>query len=157
MVGGQLMRRWTSFAPAARTMRTILRLVVPRMMESSTRMMRLPVEQIAHRVELELDAEVAHALFGLDEGAADVVVADEAEVERDAAFGSVAERGGHAGVRHGHNEIGGHARFAGKLAAHLFAALLHPAAKDAAVGPGEVDMLEDAAGLREAAWSTCAR
>src|SRR5205807_2270302 len=30
MVGGQLMRTWTSVAPASRTMRTILRLVVPR-------------------------------------------------------------------------------------------------------------------------------
>src|SRR3989442_827141 len=30
MVGGQLMRTWTSVAPASRTMRTILRLVGPR-------------------------------------------------------------------------------------------------------------------------------
>ena len=30
IVGGQLMRTWTSLAPASRTMRTILRLVVPR-------------------------------------------------------------------------------------------------------------------------------
>ena len=46
MVGGQLMRRWTSFAPAPRTMRTILRLVVPRMMESSMRMTRLPSSRL---------------------------------------------------------------------------------------------------------------
>ena len=110
----------------------------------------LAFEQIAHRVELELHAEVAHALFRFDEGAADVVVADEAEVERDAAFRGVAERRGHAGVRHGHDEISRHAGLARKLAAHLFAALLHPAAKDAAVGSREVDVLEDAARLRDA-------
>ena len=35
---------------------------------------------------LELDAELADALLGLDEGAADVVVADDAELEGDAAL-----------------------------------------------------------------------
>ena len=110
----------------------------------------LAFEQIAHRVELELDAEVAHALLRLDEGAADVVVADEAEVEGDAALCGIAERSGDAGVGHGHDEVGGHAGFARELAAHLLAALLHPAAEDAAVRAGEVDVLEDAAGLRKA-------
>jgi hypothetical protein len=42
----------------------------------------LAFEQIADRVELEADAEVADALLGLNEGAADVVVADEADAER---------------------------------------------------------------------------
>jgi len=46
----------------------------------------LPFEQVADRVQLEADAEVADALLGLDEGTADVVVADEAEAEADAAF-----------------------------------------------------------------------
>ena len=36
------MRMCTSVAPASRTMRTILRLVVPRTMESSTRITRFP-------------------------------------------------------------------------------------------------------------------
>ena len=36
------MRRWTSFAPAARIIFTILRLVVPRTTESSTTTTRLP-------------------------------------------------------------------------------------------------------------------
>ena len=36
------MRRWTSRAPASRTILTILRLVVPRTMESSTTTTRLP-------------------------------------------------------------------------------------------------------------------
>ena len=62
----------------------------------------------------------------------------------------VAERGGHAGVGDGDDDVGGHAGLAGQLAAHLVAALLHPAAEDAAVGAGEVDVLEDATGLRDA-------
>jgi hypothetical protein len=41
--------------------------------------------------------------------------------------------------------------FAGKLTAHLFAALLHPAVEDFAVRPGEVDVLEDAASLLDSA------
>ncbi len=42
MVGGEETRTWTSFAPASRSMRTILRDVVPRTMESSTSTTRLP-------------------------------------------------------------------------------------------------------------------
>ena len=110
----------------------------------------LAFEQIVHRVELEADAEVADALLGLDKCAADVVVADEAEAEGHAGFFRVAERGGHAGVGHGHDDIGGHAGLARELAAHLVARLLHPAAEDARVGAREVDVLEDAARLRNA-------
>ena len=40
----------------------------------------LALKQGARRVELHTHAEVAHTLGGLDEGAADVVVADEPEV-----------------------------------------------------------------------------
>ena len=42
MVGGQLIRTCTSVAPDARTIFTILRLVVPRTIESSIRTTRLP-------------------------------------------------------------------------------------------------------------------
>src|SRR5579875_763365 len=45
-VGGQLMRIWTSLAPASLTIRTILRLVVPRMRESSTRTTRFPAKRL---------------------------------------------------------------------------------------------------------------
>ena len=40
-VGGELMRRWTSRAPAPRIIDTILREVVPRTIESSTTTTRL--------------------------------------------------------------------------------------------------------------------
>ena len=44
----------------------------------------LALDDLAHRVQLDLDAEVADRLLGLDERAPDVVVADEAEPEGDA-------------------------------------------------------------------------
>ncbi len=41
-MGGELIRMWTSRAPAERIIVTIFRLVVPRTMESSTTTTRLP-------------------------------------------------------------------------------------------------------------------
>ena len=58
-VGGAEIRRWTSRAPAARTMRTILREVVPRTIESSISTTRLPSRISLDRVELDLDAETS--------------------------------------------------------------------------------------------------
>ena len=75
------------------------------------------------------------------------MVANEAETEADSALFRVAQRSRHAGVGDGDNQVRGNAGFACKLAAHLVAALLHPAAEDAAVGPREVDVLKDATGL----------
>ena len=49
-VGGQLMRRCTSLAPDARTILTILRLVVPRTRESSISTTRLPAKNAASPV-----------------------------------------------------------------------------------------------------------
>ena len=42
MTGGELMRRWTSSAPASRSMRTSALWVVPRTIESSMTTSRLP-------------------------------------------------------------------------------------------------------------------
>jgi hypothetical protein len=70
----------------------------------------LAVEQIADRVELEADAEVADALLGLNKGAADVVIADEAETERQGGLFGVAQSSGHAGIGHGYDDIGGQSR-----------------------------------------------
>ena len=106
-------------------------------------------EEIVHGIELEADAEVADALLGFDKCAADVMVADEAEAERQARLFRVAERSGDAGVGDGNDDVGGDAGLAGELAAHLVARLLHPAAEDARVGAREVDVLEDAARLRK--------
>ena len=66
----------------------------------------LAFEQVAHGVQLELDAEIADGLRGLDERAADIVIADERLAEGQAGFGGVAERGGDSGIGNGHDEIG---------------------------------------------------
>ena len=124
-------------------------LVVPRTMESSHHHHAFALEHLAHGVELDLDAEVADVLLRLDEGAADVVVADQGEVQRDAGLLGVADGGGHAGVGDRGHQVGVHVALAGELAAQLLAVLVDAVAVDVAVGPGEVDGLEDAPGGRD--------
>jgi hypothetical protein len=109
----------------------------------------LAFEQGTHRVELELHAEVADALFGLDESAADVVVADESELHGNAALAGISHGGGHAGVRDRDNDVGGDMRLNGKLAPHGVATGLYRASEDVAIGTREIDVLEDAARLLE--------
>ena len=63
-------------------------------------MTRLPCEVGAVGVVLELDAEMADVVGRLDEGAADIMIADDAELERQPAFGGIADRRRHARIRH---------------------------------------------------------
>ena len=63
---------------------TILSEVVPRTIESSMSTTRLPLISGAIGVVLQLHAEIADLVAGLDEGAADIVRADDPELERDA-------------------------------------------------------------------------
>ena len=100
------MRMCTSRAPAARTILTIFRLVVPRTIESSTQHDALAFEDAAHRVQLDPDAEVADRLLRLDERAADVVVADQAHLHRQPGLLGVADRRAHAGVGNRHDDVG---------------------------------------------------
>ncbi len=139
------MRRWTSAAPASRIMRTILREVVPRTIESSISTTRWPAMISAHRVELHLDAEVADRLLGLDERPADVVVAGHPELERQARLAAVAERRVEAAVGHRHDDVGGGRRLARQLGAQPAANLRYRVAEDHAVGTSEVDVFEQAA------------
>ena len=66
----------------------------------------MPVDQRAVGVVLQLDAEVADLVAGLDEGPPDIMRADDAELERDAALLGVADRRRHARIGHRHDEIG---------------------------------------------------
>ncbi len=101
------MRRCISRAPAARTMRHDLARggaahdrVVDRARPAC------PRSTLAHRVQLDLHAEGADRLLGLDEGAAHVVVADQPPLEGQAALLRVAERRAHAAVGHRHHDVG---------------------------------------------------
>ena len=143
-MGGEETRMCTSSAPAARTISTILRLVVPRTMESSTSTTRLPCERRPVGAVLQLHAEVADLVRRLDEGAADIVVADDAELEGDARLRGVAHGRRHAAVGHRHHHIGRHAALARQLGADALARLVDRRALHHAVGAGEVDVLEDA-------------
>ena len=80
VIGGLAMRKCTSLAPASRIMRTIFTEVVPRTRLSSTSTMRLPCDRGAVGRVLHAHAELAHRLGRLDEGAAHIVVADDAEL-----------------------------------------------------------------------------
>src|SRR6185369_15097655 len=104
----------------------------------------LAFEQAADGVEFEFDAEIADGLRGFDEGATDVMIADQAHAERDAGFESVADGGGNAGVRNGDDDVGVNRMLLREQAAECFAALVDAAAEDDAVGAREVDMFEDA-------------
>ena len=78
MIGGAETRRCTSSAPASRSICTILRVVEPRTIESSTTTSALARDGVRERVELEPHAVLAQRLVGLDERAPDVAVLDQA-------------------------------------------------------------------------------
>ena len=104
----------------------------------------LAFEDAAHRVQLDAHAEVPDRLLRLDERAADVVVADEAHLHRDARRLGEAGRRAHAGVGNRHDDVGVDRRLAREDAAELGADLVHALAEHVAVGPREVDVLEHA-------------
>ncbi len=85
----------------ARTMRTILRLVVPRTMESSTRITRLPSSRMPNGIQFEFDAEIANGLRRFDKRASHVVVTDESLTIGKSGFGGVTEGGGDTRVGNG--------------------------------------------------------
>ena len=108
----------------------------------------LALKQAPDRVELDLHAEVADAGLGLDEGPANVVVADEAEVEGYPGFLCIADGGWHAGVWHGYDDVRVYGGLAVELAAEFLPDLVDVvAAEDMAVRAGEVDVLEHAEAL----------
>src|SRR3954467_4065544 len=104
----------------------------------------LAFDRGAVRIVLHAHAEFAHALGRLNEGAADIVIADDAEFERYAGMLAVADRGGDAGIRHRHHDIDLDMAFAGELRAEGLADLVHRAPADDRVGPREVDVFENA-------------
>src|SRR5207302_77055 len=99
----------------------------------------------AQRVELQSDAELADGVGGLDEGAADIRVLDQAGAVRDPGTLRETDRRRRAALRHGDDQVCVDRRFAGESATDLDAGLVHRAAGNGGVRPGEVDVLEEAA------------
>ena len=75
------------------------------------------------------------------------MVADEAEPERDARLPRVAERRVHAGVGHGHDDVGLRRVLPGQPRAEGLARRRDAPSEDERVGAREVDVLEDARGV----------
>src|SRR5688500_2057103 len=85
----------------------------------------------------------------MNERAADVVVADEAELERDARRLAESESSGVRRVGHAEHAVRIGRVLERELAAERAARAIHARAEDARVGAREVDQLEDA---RRLAW-----
>ena len=134
----------TSLAPASRTICTIFWLVVPRTMESSTSTTRLPSIMRRLALCLSLHAHVADRVAGLDEGAADIVVADDAELEGNAGLLGKADRRRRARIGHRHDDVGLDRALERELRADALPDVVDVAALDRRIGPGEIDIFEDA-------------
>src|SRR5882757_4853949 len=82
----------------------------------------LALEQTAHRIQLELHAEIADSLLGFDKSASYIVIANESEAERNAAFCGVSQSGGDAGIWNRDDEVRIHRHFFCQLATQRLAA-----------------------------------
>ncbi len=72
------------------------------------------------------------------------MIANQAHAEGDFGFEGVANGGGHAGIGHGYDDIRIDRMLLCEEAAQHLAAFVHGAAENDAVGPGEIDVLENA-------------
>ncbi len=97
---------------------------------------------MAHRVELELDAEIADGLRWFDEGASDIMITDERLAERQPRFGRVADGRRHAGIRHRHHQVGVGRAFARQPPPQIFPRFFHRAPEHDRIRPREVDVLK---------------
>src|SRR5690625_2207461 len=97
---------------------------------------------------LEADAEVTDLLAGLDEGAADIVIADDAEIEGKPGFFREAKGRRYTRVGHWNDEICRRQALARQFAPDCLARFIHGGARDYRVRARKVDVLEDA----EARW-----
>src|SRR5215469_7882870 len=64
------------------------------------------LQQMADGIVFELHAEITDGLGRLDEGTADVVIADDGLAEGEPGFGGVTDGGGDTGIGNGDNDIG---------------------------------------------------
>ena len=121
--------------------------MVPRTIEIVDQHDALALQHRAVGVVLQFYAHVADGIGRLDEGAADIVVADDAEIEGDAGGLREADRGGNARIGHRHDDVGGGRRLARELRADALAHFVDAGALHDRIGAGEIDLLEDAGAL----------
>ena len=120
------------------------RVVVPRTMESSTTMSRLPVDVLVQRVQLAPHRVDPGLLVGVDEGPPDVAVLHQPLAVGDVGCAGVALGRRDPRVGHAHHHVGVDRGLVGQQLAHPPPRAVHLAAVQAGVGAGEVDELEDA-------------
>src|SRR5207247_718976 len=96
------------------------------------------------RIVLQADAEMADLIGRLDESSADVMIADDPQLEGQPRFLRVAERRRHARIGDRDNDVRVNWTFACEFPPDAFACLVDAPALDDAVGAGEVDVFEDA-------------
>lgn len=102
--------------------------------------------EFADEVQLHADIKIANQLRGLEEAAADVMVADERHFKRNFRFERVTERGAVAAVRHGDDDVGFNGVLAGELAAHFDADFVNVPIGNGAVRAREINVFENAEG-----------
>ena len=133
-----------------RTMRTILRLVVPRTMRIVHQHHALAFQQMAHRIQLQLDAEIANRLRRLDERAAHVMIADQRLAERQPGFRRIADAPPALPESGTGTTISASRRiFARQQTPQILARFLHRPPEHDRIRPRKIDVLEHA--LRRAA------
>ena len=89
----------------------------------------LALQQVAHRIQLQLHAEVANGLRWLDERAAHIVIADQRVAERQARFRRIAQRRRHARIRHRNHNVGIGRAFARQQTGPASRAIPEPSAR----------------------------
>ena len=102
------------------------------------------LDGVAVGIVLQPHAQVANAVRRLDKGAADIMVADDAQLERNVRRIGKAQRGGHTRVRHRDHHVGVYRRFLGQHGADILARLIHVAAFQRGIRTREIDVFEHA-------------
>ena len=132
------MRTCTSTAPASRSIRISARWVLPRTIESSTTISRLPRITSFSGLSLSRIPSWRMVCDGWMKVRPDVGVLHQALPEGDAGLLRVADRGRGAGFRDADHQVGVDGPFAGEPAADVDAGLVHRAARRSCcpAGPG---------------------
>src|SRR4051812_38005434 len=91
---------------------------------------------------------MADRLLRLDERPADIVIADQPELERDLGLLCITDGCRYAGVRYRRNEIGCDAIFSRQLPAEFLTNVVDVVAVEITVGTSEIDIFKNALGVR---------